>query len=590
MINVGQKLRAAILEKDRVKIKELLKNGADPNAAIPGEDFAAIHLGAGTTKSITQLLLKHGANPNVQTIEGTTPLHIAASWGKRDILKVLLKYGADETIRDSENIAAIEVAQNYEFWDCLSILQKRSKQRLRNQLETEKSKSGLCQSIDCPGQVQVNVHREYIDVFTELNGKRSHSCDIDNCNELDANRSLPLMSAIFSLPRRIGNFYNEESDSVTSRETSILSSSVKRKMYLTASSIEHNWENPDTENFFSADPSFNTEVDEESVQVENITQTVETGSLKMNHQNGFLIENKCQVKNNEHPIKKSKSRLYSDSSNETRKVDNIKNNSVCIDECSSVETEDPSKYHLKYFIGPESVCKCMGKNDHTGSDVSSVNIDTSSTIISDVPNGVYSQRHSALDTDHLKFDKHAGCILESKNQNEFLHQEDKVKHRQQHITENVEINKKHDFHSAKKTENKCQETPDTYCFYNKHLQIKIDLRFGPLKSETKNLRDFNCSKSSITERSQNSTCHRDVCIHCYDKLEENTPRVTSMKSTVQPNINRETINNDIYTHTIDILDDSAVKVDARSRHDLHCRRLDKNATKQNGKGKNKLEI
>ena len=630
MIKIGQKLRAAVLEKDRDKIKELLEDGADPNAVIPGEDFAAIHLGAGTTKSITKLLLKNGADPNLQTNDGSTPLHIAASWGKSDILKILLKYGGDERIRDSENLTAGEVAQNHEFWDCSNILQKCHKKRLRNQLETGKQKHSLHQSVASPAQVHVNVHQGHIDMFTELTDRKSQGWNVDNPHGHGSrNRTLPLMSAIFSLPPRVDSLYSKGSDSVTSSEASTVSSSLKRQMYLTAGSTEHNWENPDTEDFFSADPSLDRAVHERSVKAKILKERAEIGSTKSDNKNEVWMENK-----NEHSATESKTGICPDPTNQNQRADEIKN-CICIEQCSSAETEDNGHcvQHLKYLIGPESVSKYIVKNDNTDSDASTINFDTVSTVISTVPNDAYPQSRTEqrlgtehfksdkcnchilemkdenefinleqfdnqishktqLNTENLKSDKCECYIQESKDQNEIFHPEefdDQVIDEQQPLAEHLHSNKQADVHSLKKTESQCQELSYDHCFCSKRLQIKIDLRFSPLKSDCREIRDSNSSKGSMTSRSQNSVEHDNVCQRCSDRVTENKTYVTNTKSNVQPNsIHRETTNNGTCKLTAEVSGGSLLNVQTRSHCDLQCADLAKGATKQNGKGKNRI--
>ena len=156
--NMNQHLGAAILKRDTFAIEGFLKAGADPNAIIPGEEFAPIHLGAGTSKSVTQLLLRYGADPNAQTYEGSTPLHIAASWGKSDVLKLLLKYGADISIRDNEKLDALGIAGKYKYKNCVRILQDHER---KNEIDI-KSKTHS----STYNQIEINVYLNDRKIFS----------------------------------------------------------------------------------------------------------------------------------------------------------------------------------------------------------------------------------------------------------------------------------------------------------------------------------------------------------------------------------------------------------------------------------------
>ncbi|XP_014772755.1 ankyrin repeat, SAM and basic leucine zipper domain-containing protein 1 [Octopus bimaculoides] len=124
MSNMKKNFRIAIEEKDEVTIMNILANGVDPNANIPGEKFAPIHYSAGLHESITRLLLDHGADPNIKTIDGLTPLHIAASWGQLDIVKLLLEKGANVANRDDDGNTPMDLAKDYKHSDCMKILRR----------------------------------------------------------------------------------------------------------------------------------------------------------------------------------------------------------------------------------------------------------------------------------------------------------------------------------------------------------------------------------------------------------------------------------------------------------------------------------
>ena len=69
---------------------QLLKAGADPSLIVDG--VSPLHLAAGLNSSLsfhfTRLFLGHGADPNVRSVDGLTPVHVAAMWGRIECLKV----------------------------------------------------------------------------------------------------------------------------------------------------------------------------------------------------------------------------------------------------------------------------------------------------------------------------------------------------------------------------------------------------------------------------------------------------------------------------------------------------------------------
>ena len=54
--------------------------------------------------------LARRVNPNIQSYDGLTPVHIAASWGLSETLELLLLHGGDPDVSDNEGVTAIEYA------------------------------------------------------------------------------------------------------------------------------------------------------------------------------------------------------------------------------------------------------------------------------------------------------------------------------------------------------------------------------------------------------------------------------------------------------------------------------------------------
>ncbi|XP_052098732.1 ankyrin repeat and LEM domain-containing protein 1-like [Mytilus californianus] len=101
----------------------LLRRGADPNEVLAVEGVAPMHIGAGLGEEAVKLLLAYGGDPNLRSADGTTPLHVAASWGDRDVLRLLLQNGGNPYIRDREGISVFETAHKYKHDDCVKLLE-----------------------------------------------------------------------------------------------------------------------------------------------------------------------------------------------------------------------------------------------------------------------------------------------------------------------------------------------------------------------------------------------------------------------------------------------------------------------------------
>lgn len=81
---------------DRVKVIDLLRDGADPNQQnLFGNTPLNMAIYNGYEEIVAELLRFH-ANPNLASANsGDFPLHLAAAIGKRQIVKYLLEAGAD---------------------------------------------------------------------------------------------------------------------------------------------------------------------------------------------------------------------------------------------------------------------------------------------------------------------------------------------------------------------------------------------------------------------------------------------------------------------------------------------------------------
>lgn len=78
-------------------------NQKDPYGSTP------LHIASTFGKTdVALLLIEGGANLNEKSADGSTPLHTAAFFGRTEIVEALLKKKADVTIRNSYNSTALE--------------------------------------------------------------------------------------------------------------------------------------------------------------------------------------------------------------------------------------------------------------------------------------------------------------------------------------------------------------------------------------------------------------------------------------------------------------------------------------------------
>jgi ankyrin repeat protein len=110
---------------DSDRVKELLKNGADPNQA---DSLGVTPLYVEVKKArpdiqLVKLLLGAGAGPNQADSLGQTPLHWAVVKGYTEICKLLLENGADPNIAETEyGYTPLHLAVMYAFIDIVKML------------------------------------------------------------------------------------------------------------------------------------------------------------------------------------------------------------------------------------------------------------------------------------------------------------------------------------------------------------------------------------------------------------------------------------------------------------------------------------
>ena len=101
----------AAMAKDAATVRQLLRSGADANAA-QGDGMTALHWAALQGEAaLAEMLIVAGANPRATTrIGGFTPLHLATQNGRAAVIAPLLKGGAPVNARTSTGATPLMLA------------------------------------------------------------------------------------------------------------------------------------------------------------------------------------------------------------------------------------------------------------------------------------------------------------------------------------------------------------------------------------------------------------------------------------------------------------------------------------------------
>ena len=128
----GTSLFSAAAEGDLEMVQVLLDNKADVNAQ-KDDNWTPIHaVSEGSMflresasshnipqlqllPAVARLLLERGAEVNARTNRGSTPLHIAANYGRVEVVRMLLEHGANVGAEDDEGRTPLHVAAGFEL-------------------------------------------------------------------------------------------------------------------------------------------------------------------------------------------------------------------------------------------------------------------------------------------------------------------------------------------------------------------------------------------------------------------------------------------------------------------------------------------
>jgi uncharacterized protein len=210
---------------NNAKVAEfLLEKGADPNA-VDARGYTSLHLvvrdsdygldlaGKDEVVKIVKALLKHGANPNHQlklarrnvgtinevSLQGATPLVLAAEVNNTEAVKVLLQAGADPRIPTEQGTTALTLSAG----GGTDIQRMRAPEERAAALETAKLLLAAGTDVNAAGQygwtaLHAASYQGLTDVIELLVSKGA------NVNEMDAFGQTPLSISMAILTQDIG--------------------------------------------------------------------------------------------------------------------------------------------------------------------------------------------------------------------------------------------------------------------------------------------------------------------------------------------------------------------------------------------------
>jgi predicted small secreted protein len=117
---------------DTVKLKSLLKEGADVNTSVDGVTALMLASIGGHTETV-KVLLENSANVNLKTKKGATALMMAVRGGYIEIIKNLLEKGAEVSVTDDSGKTALYYAELFKVFDgSRSVIELLSKPPTKN--------------------------------------------------------------------------------------------------------------------------------------------------------------------------------------------------------------------------------------------------------------------------------------------------------------------------------------------------------------------------------------------------------------------------------------------------------------------------
>lgn len=99
--------------------RTLLRHGANPNI---GDSTGASPLHRVLSGEMAALLIEYKADVNIRTVDGWTPLNVAAAGNGADVVSVLLKSGADPSLADYKGYSPLQTAAEHGSYEVARIL------------------------------------------------------------------------------------------------------------------------------------------------------------------------------------------------------------------------------------------------------------------------------------------------------------------------------------------------------------------------------------------------------------------------------------------------------------------------------------
>jgi ankyrin repeat protein len=168
-------LQDAISEGDVKGVREALKAGADPNAALEGTGLSAISMAANiplflhdgkesekTALEILKLLFEAGASIGAKD---STILHCASKKGDRAILEFLISKGADLNAVDGEGNSPLSLAIEYEHPEIVEALLRHGAQPIAESEITQ------IRFVSAAKKGNTSKMSEFLSKGAEINGK-----------------------------------------------------------------------------------------------------------------------------------------------------------------------------------------------------------------------------------------------------------------------------------------------------------------------------------------------------------------------------------------------------------------------------------
>ena len=126
-------LRLAILEGNPDRVRELLKNGTDPNKMSLTKTMPLYSSMLYGSDEITEILLEYGADPNLKMVEDreySPALGFALTVGRTGAIYLLLKHGANMHSREDMHHTVYEYAFILEKMEAIDMFYRADKKTL----------------------------------------------------------------------------------------------------------------------------------------------------------------------------------------------------------------------------------------------------------------------------------------------------------------------------------------------------------------------------------------------------------------------------------------------------------------------------